>query len=316
MQVSKAKTISKVVAYILVAIILVGTIGLVYRFTNGFNEDFKTFYIEHDGKQILTTDSKMTVKGGKTYNFNVKYTFDNDNSEPKDYNVKVVPNVEKDFDFTVDGERHLYSKEKDLTAGFGLKKSETSFELNLVEGFSLQTVLQSVYGNKAVVVPQSAIDSSVYPFKLVVSSYNESVVYNIKLGLSSKVSGVELDKDEIIFTPDGTVPNPEPETPTPSEPDTPVTPEEQGQYFIEYDTLGNGSVLSVNFNCQATANAGDKVEFTVSLTADSSDLEITNIRLENCDTGDELDEPNYSNGVYWFTMPDCNVTVMIYLMRI
>ncbi len=312
MQVSKAKTISKVVAYILVAIILVGTIGLVYRFTNGFNEDFKTFYIEYDGKQILTTDSKMTIKAGQKYAFNVKYTFDNGSSEPKDYNVKIVPNVEKDFDFTVDGERYLYSKEKDLTAGFGLTKNDTSFELNLREDFSLKTVLQSVYANKTVVISNEALESNVYPFKLVVSSYNESVVYNIKLGLDVKVTGVEFDKDEITFIPDGTTP----ETPTPSEPDTPVTPEEQGQYFIEYDTLGNGSVLSVNFNCQATANAGDKVEFTVSLTADSSDLEITNIRLENCDTGDELDEPDYSNGVYSFNMPDCNVTVMIYLMRI
>ncbi len=312
MQVSKSKTVAKAIAYILVILIIFATVGLVYRFTNGFNEDFKTFYIEHNGKQILTTNSKMTLNEGETYRFDVKYTFDGSKSEPKDYHVKVVPNVEKDFDFTVDGERYLYSKEKDLTAGFGLKKSDTYFELTLKEKMNLQSVLSSVYEGKTVEVSQEAEMSNQYPFMLVVSSYNDNVTYNIRFNFHISVTGIELSKTEIIFSSDEQT----------TEPDTPVTPEEQGKYFIEYDTLGNGSVLSVDFQCQARANAGDRVEFTVEL-VDLSDqfedyypVEITNIRIYDCDTGDEFDQPDYSNGVYSFTMPDCNVTVMIYLMRI
>ena len=61
MQSSKGKTIATVIGYVLVVVILVTVVGLIYRFTNGFNEDFKTFYIEYDGNQIFTTDSKMSL---------------------------------------------------------------------------------------------------------------------------------------------------------------------------------------------------------------------------------------------------------------
>lgn len=99
--------------------------------------------------------------------------------------------------------------------------------------------------------------------------------------------------------------------------DTNTPGDTQGQYSISYDTLGNGSVLSVNFNCRASANAGDKVEFTVGLTSEGAGLEITNIRVEPEDDSQiEEFEPNYSNGVYSFDMPNTNVVVMIYLMKI
>ena len=45
------KTIAKIIAYVLIALALVATVGLIYKFTNGFNEDFKTFYVEYDGKK-------------------------------------------------------------------------------------------------------------------------------------------------------------------------------------------------------------------------------------------------------------------------
>ena len=126
---SKGQTAAKVIGVILVLALLAGIVAIIYRFTNGFNEDFKTFYVEHDGERILTTDSKLHLVEGQTHRFDVKYTFDTGNSEPKDYNVKVIPNAERDFDFTAGGERYLYSKENDLTSAFGLNKQDTYFEL-------------------------------------------------------------------------------------------------------------------------------------------------------------------------------------------
>ena len=135
---SKGQTAAKVIGVILVLALLAGIVAVIYRFTNGFNEDFKTFYVEYDGEQILTADSKLHLVEGQMHRFDVKYTFDAGNSEPKDYNVKVVPNATRDFDFTVDGERYLYSKENDLTSAFGLNKQDTYFELVLPEDFTLQ----------------------------------------------------------------------------------------------------------------------------------------------------------------------------------
>ena len=197
---SKGQTAAKVIGVILVLALLAGIVAVIYRFTNGFNEDFKTFYVEHDGEQILTTNSQMHLVSGNTYHFEVKYTFDTGNSEPKDYNVKVIPNAERDFDFTVDGERYLYSKENDLTSAFGLNKQDTYFELVLPEDFTLQYALQSCYPGKEVVVPEEAEQGNPYPYTLVISSYNESVTYNIRLSVGKEVTGVTLDPEQIIFT--------------------------------------------------------------------------------------------------------------------
>lgn len=112
----------------------------------------------------------------------------------------MIPNAERDFDFTVDGERYLYSKEDDLTAAFGLNKQDTYFELVIPEDFSLQYALQSCYSGQTVVVPTEAEQGNPYPYTLVVSSYNESVVYRINLSVGAEVTGVTLDPEQIIFT--------------------------------------------------------------------------------------------------------------------
>ena len=197
---SKGQTAAKVIGVILVLLLLAGIVAVIYRFTNGFNEDFKTFYVEYDGEQILTADSKLHLVEGQTHRFDVKYTFDTGNSEPKGYNVKVIPNAERDFDFTVDGERYLYSKQDDMSAAFGLKKSDTYFELTIPQDFSLKYALQSCYPGKEVIVPEEAISSNAYPYMLVVSSYNGNMVYHIALSVGTEVTGVTLDPSQIIFT--------------------------------------------------------------------------------------------------------------------
>ena len=197
---TKGKTAAKIIGIILVLLLLAGLVAIIYRFTNGFNEDFKTFYVEYGGEQILTTESEMHLVSGNTHRFDVKYTFDTENAEPKGYNVKVVPNAQRDFDFMVDGERYLYSKQGDMTAAFGLKKSDTYFELVIPEGFSLEYALQSCYPGKEVVVPEEVADANSCPYMLVISSYNDSVVYHIALSVGAEVTGVTLDPDHIIFT--------------------------------------------------------------------------------------------------------------------
>ena len=197
---AKGKTAAKIIGIILVLLLLAGLVAIIYKFTNGFNEDFKTFYVEYGGEQILTTESEMHLTSGNTHRFEVKYTFDTENTEPKGYNVKVVPNAQRDFDFTVDGERYLYSKQGDMTAAFGLKKSDTYFELVIPEDFSLEYALQSCYPGKEVVVSEEAADANAYPYMLVISSYNDSVVYHIALSVGAEVTGVTLDPDHIIFT--------------------------------------------------------------------------------------------------------------------
>ena len=194
------KIIAKIIGVILVLLVVTGLVAIIYKFTNGFNEEFKTFYVDYGGEQILSADSNLALAKNETHRFDVKYTFDTPRSDVKGYSVEIIPNAERDFDFTVDGERYLYSKEDDMTAAFGLNKQDTYFELVIPEDFSLQFALQSCYPGKEVIVPEEAISANAYPYTLVISSYNESVVYRIDLSVGEEVTGVVLDPEQIIFT--------------------------------------------------------------------------------------------------------------------
>lgn len=70
------RTLAKILGYGLVLLLVAAAIGFTYKYTNGFNEDLKTFYIEYNGKQILTTENKLTLKKEAVHRFAVKYTFD------------------------------------------------------------------------------------------------------------------------------------------------------------------------------------------------------------------------------------------------
>lgn len=207
------KLIIQLLVGVLVIALVGGIIAVVYRYTNGFNEEFKTFYVEYDGKQILTESSEMmTFEADTAPKFTVKYTFDGENAEPKDYSVKVLPNKETDFEYTVDGNKHLYSKTKELTAAFGIEKSSTSFTLTLTHEMNIRNVLREANGSTDVKVPKIGADIA-QPYVLVVSSYNDKVTYNIKFGINgtdeippdpvdpddNDSHGMSLDITSIVF---------------------------------------------------------------------------------------------------------------------
>lgn len=191
------RTFIKVFVYALVVFLLAAVVGFTYKFTNGFNEEFKTFYVEYGGEKILSTQTTLELESGKIHTFNVKYTFDKENARPKDYSVKVVPHMTKDFDYTVNGERYLFSKIKDFTAVFEIDKRETSFDLAMPAITSLKNALSEYHGGAQIEIEQSAIENNPNPFTLVISSYNDSVVYNI--GLKT----VDMQVDELKVQIDG-----------------------------------------------------------------------------------------------------------------
>ena len=205
-------TLVKVIVAVLAVALIAGIIGIIYKYTNGFNEDFKTFYVEYDGEQILTAETNKVFEPNVTHRFDVKYTFDSDDAEPKDFSVKVVPYCTKDFEFTVDEKQYVYSKAKELTTAFDIKKFETYFELTLSDEQSLRNVLSSIYDSTAIVVPSDLDETNKYLYSLAISSYNGKVQYNIRFcidGVSNNgkpvtggfdITDVTLNPDGIVFT--------------------------------------------------------------------------------------------------------------------
>ena len=184
------------VGIVLAAIILVGVVA---RFTNGFTDDFKTFYLKVEDKEIMSSSGGYEITRAKPMQVEVKYTFSFATDENKGYNVKIVPNAadkSRDFSFTVSGESKLFQSLQDLTDGFEIEKSESSFRVT-PKGENLTGVLQAIYPE----LDTAHIEEKAYNdmFALVVSSYNEKASVTIYFTLSSKVTGIRLDKEAIVF---------------------------------------------------------------------------------------------------------------------
>lgn len=190
-------TIAKVISYLLIVLALVAVVGAIVYFTNGFTSDFKTFYVAVDGKDVLTNTGGYEFTPDKETVVDVKYTFDKINSDIGGYSLKIAGNADKehDFSFTVDGETHYFSEEKDLSKGFDIVQSENSFTIK-PKG-NLDVILANVYDGKEV----SECGPMTYEdmFVLTVISYNEEAKISLKFTVPYSIKSITLDKEVSVF---------------------------------------------------------------------------------------------------------------------
>lgn len=195
---SAGKTTKKtfgIIVYVLVVLAVVAVVGLVYRLTNGFKTDVKTFYVTVD-KTIITDSSGGYVV---TENKPLKGTVRNlsTDTEQKGYSLKVVPNKldGKDFAFTVNGETHTFQTEENLTAGFEITADGDKFSI-VSKGNGVTEVLKQIYGDTV-----SDCDDKSYKdmFTLLITSKDGKNEIKLNFSVSGKVTGVTLDKEVILF---------------------------------------------------------------------------------------------------------------------
>ena len=187
------------ITYVGALLVVIIIVGVVARFTNGFTDDFKTFYLKVGDKEIMSGSGGYEITRAKPMQAEVKYTFSFATDENKGYNVKIVPNAadkNQDFSFTVDGESKSFQSLQDLTDGFEIEKSESSFRVT-PKGENLTGVLQAIYPGLDTAHSEEKAYNDM--FALVVSSYNEKASVTIYFTLSSKVTGIRLDKEAIVF---------------------------------------------------------------------------------------------------------------------
>ena len=187
------------IAYVAILLVAVVIVGIVARFTNGFTDDFKTFYIKVDGKEIMSSADGYEITPEKPLHAEVKYTFSFTSDENKGYNVKILPNASeksKDFSYTINGEKKSFQSEEDLTDGFEIEKGESTFTIT-PKGATLTEVLQAIYPE----IETENLEEKAYNdmFVLAVSSYNGKSSVKICFTLRSKVTGIKLNKEAIVF---------------------------------------------------------------------------------------------------------------------
>ena len=200
MENKKRNTLVGVITAIILILIVVGIIGLVYSLTNGFTEDFKTFTVEYGDELLPLTGKKLCFERGSENKFTVNYVFDAPNAESKDYNVKIVANAETDFEFTVDEQRFSWRGMGDVTKAFAIKKEATSFTLTIPEGYDAEKVLQALFEGKEVSAPHDGELDDPYLYTLMISSYNDSVIYRVNFCIQTgNGADIDVSPDHIIF---------------------------------------------------------------------------------------------------------------------
>lgn len=273
----------------LIVLLLAGVVAFIMYFTNNFSTDLTTFYVQYSSQELRRDTGGMRFERGVYYTFKVNYPLGFPSNETGErYHVSVeVGEAGKDIEYRVDSRlTSLYPRSPDLSESFGIVRDTNSFMFYIPEETTLESILKKAYEGKEVTeIPQVDFTEKDY-FCLTVKSYDETKVIRIGFGFVSEANPPEEEPIE--------------------------------KYAIEYDTLGNGSVNSVKFDCVPEAAAGETVTFTVSLVdnkyGDYYSLEITRIVLEDIDWVDDEVEIGSGEGTFSFTMPAHTATIMIYLM--
>lgn len=192
----RARKISNVIIWITVVFLLVGAMGIIYKFTDGLQSDFKTFYVKYDDEDILSEKHDVAFFDNEKYRFEVR-NLKNYLEEKKNFTVKVLPYYKDDtnFSFTLDGVEYVYSDVDDLTESFYIEIDEDGFTVTASE--SVKKVLEKKFANQEVGLEESFGIGQEY-FRLEVTSEDEEVV-NIYFSLNFGVDEVVLDKTGLVF---------------------------------------------------------------------------------------------------------------------
>ncbi len=184
--------------YVIILLIIALVIGFFAFFTNGFTEDYKSFYVVINGERILSyKDGYYLEKTSPPLEVEVKYALASVGDKKSGYSVSVLPNADYEFDFTVDGDTMSFCAEDDYSAGFNIVKSENSFTIS-PKG-SLLTILQTLYPDKEIEFDYDSLDKTANMFTLVITSYNGKDSVDIGFRVLRMPIEIYIDPEEIIF---------------------------------------------------------------------------------------------------------------------
>lgn len=181
----------KVILIVLGVLVFALVIGLIVRFTSNGNS---VFSVEVGGQTFSAEGEYVLEKGDNR--FETSYIYSDGEMLHGGYTLSVVPDEENDFWFTADGKDEKLS-EVDLSDALDISSDETGFTITY-DGASVSDILSRALGGKEVVL-DDGFDFDRTFVKLVISSADGKNVVEIGLFLNVPATGVELDKEGIIF---------------------------------------------------------------------------------------------------------------------
>lgn len=196
---SKHSNFSSIVTYVIVVLLIMGLVGAVAYFTNGFTTDFTEFYVTMDGEGVLTKSVNNVFTPYSSVKIEAKYPLGVDDDEKAGYSYKIVANPERDFSFVVDGTSYSFNDESfDYYKLFRINRAETFFEITPIFN-GLEEMIEILVPGADVIDVYGDIDTTNNLFLLTVYSGDKSNSVEIYFGVEWSISGIKLDQTEIYF---------------------------------------------------------------------------------------------------------------------
>ena len=180
----------RLLCFVIVLLVLALIVGFVFKFTR-IGKDITdlldtSFRVECNGKTYKGDNNSIYLTKGEQARFVVK--------SANGYKVTIKPNVTKETDFIyyVDGVEYKFS-ETNLTEVF-LSENNMQigyFVLNIMQDYSLESVLSKLYEGKTVLVDVDIVN----PYLLTITSGDTSITFEIFI----VDIGISLDCGHIVF---------------------------------------------------------------------------------------------------------------------
>ena len=209
------KSLTNIIKYILFVLLLFGLLGgIIYLITSPTG-----IYVVYGSTNITSDNSGMVVylaQGESELTLSLKNSEDWGVYSVQDCTLKVIPcvNSNNDFEFTVDGETHIFSSETDFTAAF--IEDSASYDgngLSITEdgGFSLYLVsytekyaetvmlelLSKVYAGSEIKISEDIDILNCPYFSLQVASPDSKTIYTIDIKFAFET--LDLNETHIYF---------------------------------------------------------------------------------------------------------------------
>lgn len=184
-----------VIAIVLLIIACVSLAG-VFILTDSNTGNFKSFFIEIDGKMLLKdTPITLTEKNKKT--IKAKYLLPSKDNMPFKAKILFADDVPIIAYGANIGKKYLINNNSDLSNQFNLKITGENITLSINKWDMLAII--SANAGESVTLNKFHENYSKPLFVLTISTFDDSVRYNLPIFADIPVSSVVIDNDSILF---------------------------------------------------------------------------------------------------------------------
>lgn len=188
--------VGRIVTYVLIVLLLVGVVGFVAYFTNGFSEGFKTFYAKVNGETVLDGIDGVVVSQDEPLKVDVRYTFGAFSKKQTGFEIEIHPDA--DFTFFLDGSAHSFAEVEELKGGFEIVEDENS--VTIIPRGGVESILRGAFPESTIIVDRDSVPADTDLFTVVIYSFDRKSSVFVCCRLKDLfIEGVTLDKEAIEF---------------------------------------------------------------------------------------------------------------------